>query len=55
MIECVITFKTGETQTIHARDWIELFNTIGSRDIARIDAYEVGVRGIRQGRVKACV
>lgn len=50
IVEAVITWEDGVTETIRARSFVELFSAIGERKIKRLDAYEVGVKDIRQGR-----
>ena len=50
MVEAVITWKGGDTVTVHARGFRELFAAIGDREIEAIDAYEISIKEIRQGR-----
>lgn len=49
-VEAVITWEDGRTETIHADDFVSLFNRIGKRNIKHIDAYEIDMKDIRQGR-----
>ena len=55
IVEAVITLKNGDVERVHAGSFVELFNAIGDREIASLDAYEISIRDMRQGRVKACV
>lgn len=50
MVEAVITWKTGETVLVLARGFPELFAEIGSRGVKKLDAREINVEDIRQGR-----
>lgn len=50
IVEAIVKYKDGNVETIHASGFVELFATIGKRDIESIDAYEIGVEDIRQGR-----
>lgn len=50
IVEAVIKYKDGVVEMVHANDFVELFATIGERDIEKIDAYEIGVEDLRQGR-----
>jgi len=55
LVEAVITWKNGDVEKVHARSFVELFKAIGDKEIASVDAYEVNIKSIRQGRSKACV
>lgn len=50
MVEAVITWKTGETVTVHAREFPDLFAALGDKGIQTLEAYEIDVTDIRQGR-----
>ena len=55
LVEDDIKWKNGDVETVHASSFVELFKAIGDREIASIDAYEVSIKNIRQGRAVACV
>lgn len=50
MIEAIIKYKTGETITVHANSFVELFTAGIWEDVEQVDAYMIGVEDLRQGR-----
>ena len=54
LVEAVITWEDGTTEVIHASDFLAIFKEIGEKRIKHIDAYEINLRDMRQGRVNSC-